>query len=251
MTSKTFGFLQPGGTRPLFTDLPHKHNPLCLTWALRSAFLVSSFLIHINIQTHQHFLMQFVLCLKGTRACCGKCIPFLHENSLHFVWSAGSCSREMHLCSLGALQRSIPCAFCVLSSVWSHGKDGSKKTGVLLQMGIKTPLILHVFIAPLILFFFSQQTAMSQLLHQGLRSCCSRCKKRNKLAALLPREGTTRQLKTGMEANKLYLRHQIFLSWECSITVISNNHISNRSFPYLPSPLGRMESASLKPPLPA
>lgn len=37
-------------------------------------------------------------------------------------------------------------------------------------------------------------------------------KQQIKQAALLPREGTTRQLKKGMEASRLYLRHYIFMS---------------------------------------
>lgn len=37
-------------------------------------------------------------------------------------------------------------------------------------------------------------------------------KQQIKPAALLPREGTTRQLKKGMEASRLYLRHYIFMS---------------------------------------
>lgn len=37
-------------------------------------------------------------------------------------------------------------------------------------------------------------------------------KQQMKRAALLPREGTTRQLKKGTEASRLYLRHYVFMS---------------------------------------
>lgn len=62
----------------------------------------------------------------------GNAFPSFMDIAFNLVKSAGSCSREMHLCGLRALQRSIPCAFCVLSSAGCHGKDGNKESSVLL-----------------------------------------------------------------------------------------------------------------------
>lgn len=175
--------------------------------------------------------------------------PFLHGSwqpfNLAMISSLtqGECT---FVASGHCKKKSIPCAFCVHPRVRSHGNAGGKGIGMRFKAG--SPNHWRYMELYLFFFFFKANGDFSVSSPRSVLpvSVPAAAKQQMKRAALLPREGTTRQLEKGTEASRLYLRHYIFMSW-CSITVISNNHISNRSFPYLPSPLQRMESVSLKP----